>query len=474
MQQCIPHHQTSDIRMTSVAVDAPPPRKTKTKARIRETETFAEAAIENAKREGLWLAVRARWVALAVIAIMLPFLNPTWEVIYYLVLTSLFALIGWAQLKVGRAGVSRPELVLMFCDLLLMTIIVAVQNPWSTSGWPAATQYRFDTFIYFFVFLSGATLAYSWRTLIAMGVWASGLWALGALYVYLQPIKMVNITEAIRATTAPDVRLFALLDPNNINIPNRVQEIVVFLIAACTLAISVRRSNNLLLKHASLERERTNLARYFSPTVVEELSKNDEPLKQVRTQDIAVLFVDIVGFTSFADGKPPEDVIGTLREFHGRMEHEVFLHGGTLDKYLGDGLMATFGTPFAGPTDAINALTCARAMIAAVDAFNREREADGEVPIRASFGLHYGPVVLGDIGRNRLEFAVIGSTVNAAARLEALTRHLNCVLVASDALVQRAKSEKATGVDQIPLVQQPAQSLRGLEQPMAVWTLAKA
>ncbi len=456
--------------MASTLINAPP--SAKATARQSETETFAEAAIQNAKREGLWLAVRARWVALAVIAIMLPFLNPTWEVTYYLALTSLFALIGWAQLKVGRAGVSRPELLLMFCDLALITFIAVVQNPWSTSGWPPASQYRFDTFIYFFIFLAGATLAYSWRTLIAMGVWASGLWALGAVYVYLQPHKMTHITDAIRAATS-DARLLALLDPNDINIPNRVQEIVVFLIAACTLAIAVRRSNMLLLKHASLERERTNLARYFSPNVVEELSKNDEPLKQVRTQDIAVLFVDIVGFTSFADGKPPEDVIGTLREFHGRMETEVFKHGGTLDKYLGDGLMATFGTPFSGPMDAINALACAQAMITSVDDFNREREAAGEVPIRASFGLHYGPVVLGDIGRNRLEFAVIGSTVNAAARLEALTRHLGCVLVASDALVQRAKVEKAGGDETTFLVQQPAQSLRGLEHPIGVWTLTQ-
>lgn len=457
--------------MTSETVRAS--RTAKATTRQQETVTFAEAAIQNAKREGLWLAVRARWIALAIVAVMLPFLNPTWEVTYYLALTSLFALIGWAQLKVGRAGVSRPELLLMFCDLALITFIAVVQNPWATSGWPAATQYRFDTFIYFFIFLAGATLAYSWRTLIAMGVWASGLWVLGAVYVHFQPHKMTNVTDAIRAATGDDARLFAMLDPNNINIPTRVQEIVVFLIAACTLAIAVRRSNNLLLKHASLERERTNLARYFSPTVVEELSKNDEPLKQVRTQDIAVLFVDIVGFTSFADGKPPEDVIGTLREFHGRMEHEVFLHGGTLDKYLGDGLMATFGTPFSGPNDAINALACAQTMITSVDDFNREREAAGEVPIRAGFGLHYGPVVLGDIGRNRLEFAVIGSTVNAAARLEALTRHLGCVLVASDALVQRARSEKADGNETTLLVQQPAQTLRGLEQPIRVWTLTQ-
>src|SRR5439155_11134701 len=176
---------------------------------------------------------------------------------------------------------------------------------------------------------------------------------------------------------------------------------------------AVRRGNDLLIHHAAIERERTNLARYFSPNVVEELSKHDEPLKQVRMQNVAVLFVDIVGFTAFADARTPEEVVQTLREFHALMEQEVFRHKGTLDKYLGDGLMATFGTPFAGDADASNALRCAQAMIDSVDDLNRERKSRGEPPIRISIGLHYGQVVLGDIGLNRLEFAVIGTTVNA-------------------------------------------------------------
>ena len=118
-----------------------------------------------------------------------------------------------------------------------------------------------------------------------------------------------------------------------------------FLIVAMTLALAARRANALLISHAGIERERTNLARYFSPNVVEQLSRNDEPLKQVRTQNVAVLFADIVDFTAYADGRSPMEVIGTLRQFHERMEREVFRHDGTLDKYLGDGLMATFGTP---------------------------------------------------------------------------------------------------------------------------------
>jgi adenylate cyclase len=437
----------------------------------QDIQKFAEAALADSKREGLWLAVRARWVALAVIALTLPIMNPHWEVIYYIVSLGLFAVIGWAQLKVGKAGVSRPELFLMFCDLALLTFIAVVPNPWSPGGWPIGMQFRFNTFIYFFVLLATAPLAYSWRTVIAMGTWTAALWAVGVGWVWLQPETHAALAERVRAAVGSDVRMFALIDPTAINIAARFQEIVVFLIVAVTLAVAVRRSNALLVSHAGIERERTNLARYFSPNVVEQLSKNDEPLKQVRTENVAVLFADIVGFTAYADGRSPAEVIGTLRRFHERMEREIFRHEGTLDKYLGDGLMATFGTPFPGASDAGNALRCAQTMLGAIDDLNRERRHRGEPPIRISIGLHYGQVVLGDIGLNRLEFAVIGTTVNAASRLESLTREFGCAIIASDDLVQRARAEtSSSGADFTHLVAQPPQAIRGLEQPLGIWT----
>jgi len=437
----------------------------------QDIQKFAEAALADSKREGLWLAVRARWVALAVIALTLPIMNPHWEVIYYIVSLGLFAVIGWAQLKVGKAGVSRPELFLMFCDLALLTFIAVVPNPWSPGGWPIGMQFRFNTFIYFFVLLATAPLAYSWRTVIAIGTWTAALWAVGVGWVWLQPETHAALAERVRAAVGSDVRMFALIDPTAIHIAARFQEIVVFLIVAVTLAVAVRRSNALLVSHAGIERERTNLARYFSPNVVEQLSKNDEPLKQVRTENVAVLFADIVGFTAYADGRSPAEVIGTLRRFHERMEREIFRHEGTLDKYLGDGLMATFGTPFPGASDAGNALRCAQTMLGAIDDLNRERRHRGEPPIRISIGLHYGQVVLGDIGLNRLEFAVIGTTVNAASRLESLTREFRCAIIASDDLVQRARAETSSSdADFTHLVAQPPQAIRGLEQPLGIWT----
>ncbi len=131
---------------------------------------FAEHALARDKRESLDLAVKARWIALVIIALLLPFINPSLEVIYYEILLCGFALIGWAQRRIGRLGRSRSELLLMFCDLALLTVISIAPNPLSTVDWPIPMQYRFDNFIYFFVLLAGATLAYSWRTVVAMGV----------------------------------------------------------------------------------------------------------------------------------------------------------------------------------------------------------------------------------------------------------------------------------------------------------------
>ncbi len=433
-----------------------------------QSQRYAQAALENAKKEGLWLAVRARWIALAVIAATLPLSNPHREVLYYEAMLLLFALIGWGQLRVGHVGVSYAELALMFCDIALTTVLAVVPNPLGEEHFPLAMQYHFPSFIYFYVLLGVAVLAYSWRTVITMGSWTTVLWLVGLAYVTWRNDPNDPLSVRIRAAIGDDPRLVELLDPGSINYGHHIQIMVAFLIVALTLAVASRRGNMLLMAHAALERSRTNLARYFSATVVEQLAANDEPFREVRTQNVAVLFVDIIGFTAFADRRSPAEVIDTLRVFHGRMEQAVFEHGGTLDKYLGDGLMATFGTPFPGTSDASNALACAQAMMRALDDINASRAAVGQPPIEAGIGLHYGPVVLGDIGMNRLEFAVIGGTVNLASRLEALTRQAKCALVASDAIVKQAAAENGeTAI--APLEFLAEQPIRGIERQVPVW-----
>lgn len=433
---------------------------------------YTEAALERHKREGLELAVRARWIAMALTGVLLVFLNPNWDVMWYHFILLLLCGNGWLIRRAGRVGQSRIELLLIFADLLIMTLGMIVPNPFSDDVRPLAMQYRFDNFQYFFVILAAGTLAYSWRTVIAMGSWTALMWTVGWIVAWWVATPIPGLSEAVAAALQGYPAVAELLDPNSFMVPMRVQEVIVFMMVAVTLGVSMRRLNRLLISNAGLERERANLSRYFSPNVVEQLSQNDEPLKQVRKENIAVLFIDIIGFTKFSAGRDPYEVIEVLRGFHARMEAEVFHHHGTLDKYLGDGLMATFGTPVPTPLDAVNALSCARSMVDIIDRWNLERRRAGEEEIQVGIGVHFGPVVLGDIGANRLEFAVIGDAVNVAAKLEAMTREMGARVVVSDELHEQALRQADSAVDLMAgFVRHDRQVIRGVDQPMTIWTL---
>ena len=139
-----------------------------------------------------------------------------------------------------------------------------------------------------------------------------------------------------------------------------------------TLA-EIARLRGLEGRRAAAERARNNLSRYFSPNLVEMLAARDEPLGAVRRQTVAVLFVDIVGFTRMAEHMTPEAVVTMLRQFHDRMTAQIFACGGTVEKYIGDEILAVFGLPEAAPDDAGDALRCADGMLQALDRWNKER-----------------------------------------------------------------------------------------------------
>lgn len=228
---------------------------------------------------------------------------------------------------------------------------------------------------------------------------------------------------------------------------------------------------------AAAERARANLARYFSPNLVSMLADRDEPLGPVRREMVAVLFLDIVGFTRMAERMPPEAVVTMLRQFHDRMTNEIFTYGGTVEKYIGDAIFAVFGLPSAGPDDAANALRCGEGMLAALDAWNKDRAAAGEPPVAIGIGLNYGPAVIGDVGSGQsLSFTVIGDTVNTASRLQGLTRSLDTPLVVGDALVEAVIAGPSTDARTLieRLQDQGEQQLRGRSEAVRIWTRPRA
>ena len=227
-----------------------------------------------------------------------------------------------------------------------------------------------------------------------------------------------------------------------------------------------------------LERARINLGRYVPPSMADMLAESDEPMGPPREQPIAVMFADIVGFTQLSADLPAGELFDLLRGFQSRLAEIVFAHDGTLDKFIGDGAMVTFGTPDAGPHDAGNALACAVAIVDAVDRLNQARTRNGAPPISIAIGLHYGPALLGNVGdERRLEFAVIGDTVNVAARLEENARFLEAHIVASEAICAAVEREAASGRDRHVLLQRfekrPDQVFRGRRQPVPIRVLPR-
>jgi adenylate cyclase len=221
------------------------------------------------------------------------------------------------------------------------------------------------------------------------------------------------------------------------------------------------------------ERARNNLSRYFSPNIVELLAAQDEPLGAGRRETVAVLFADIVAFTQMAELMAPEDVLAMLREFHTRMTAQIFASGGTVDQYMGDGILAVFGATEASPNDAASALNCAEMMLETLEVWNHEREEKGDARLDIGIGLNYGPVVLGDVGSEHgMSFTAIGDTVNTAARLQVLTRSLKTQLVVADAVVRAIQeSSPQIAAERIGRLEDLGEhSLRGRTSPVRIWT----
>lgn len=175
--------------------------------------------------------------------------------------------------------------------------------------------------------------------------------------------------------------------------------------------------------HKRLAREevaRANYSRFMPEYVVKQLLDNPDSFRLGGVnQMITVLFADIRGFTAFSEHEKPERVVSLLNRYFSAMTEIIFAHGGTLDKYIGDGLMALFGAPNATPEDAKNALKAAVTMQQKLVWLNSELEAENFGRVAMGIGLHTGEATVGYIGsERRSEYTAIGDTVNLAARLE--------------------------------------------------------
>jgi adenylate cyclase len=170
------------------------------------------------------------------------------------------------------------------------------------------------------------------------------------------------------------------------------------------------------------KRIRGRLERYHSPQVVEEVIRDVTATgdwKAVRTRVVTVLFADLVGFTTWSEKMPAESLARMLTEFFTLASDEVFAGGGTIDKFIGDAVMAFFGAPLDQPDHADRAVDSALRIREGMVGWNREREKRGEPPLEVRIALNTGEAIVGDIGsERRVDYTVLGNAVNVAARME--------------------------------------------------------
>ena len=222
------------------------------------------------------------------------------------------------------------------------------------------------------------------------------------------------------------------------------------------------------------ERQRANLARFFSPQRIDQLMEIDTPLSVARYQPAAVLFVDMVGFTAYCSTMAPDAVIAMLRNLMALLSASVFSHEGTIDKFLGDGLLAVFGAPVPSPGDATNATRCALDMLYSVDKWNEHDHRSGDAAIRVAVGIHYGDIVQGDIGSDKqLELTVLGDTVNIASRVEGYCRSLDAAVLVTKALVDALHSEGSEDLA-TRFADQGPHLLRGRAEPVQLYGVGRS
>lgn len=205
-------------------------------------------------------------------------------------------------------------------------------------------------------------------------------------------------------------------------------------IAVIVLTYVVETATDFVQAEMGRRKTRAMFSRYVSPDVVDQLMENpDETALGGKKQVITIMFCDIRGFTAYSENKDPQDVISRLNEYLTAMTEVIFRHGGTLDKYLGDGLMAFFGAPVYYEDHIKRAIDTAREIQTEVEKLNRIWAERGAVPLKVACGINTGPAVVGNVGSpKRMDYTLIGEDVNLASRVEALTKLFETLLLVSE------------------------------------------
>lgn len=284
--------------------------------------------------------------------------------------------------------------------------------------------------------LEGRTLRQSpaWLVILATA-------AMAALMVWLTLFTSLR-TASIVGALLP----LAWLTKVHLAFSQQWQLPVVPVLLAWASALALGFTYQYWVESAEKRKVKRIFSRYVSPDVYAELLDNPNAADLGGSRrDMTVLFSDLRGFTTFSEGRSPEEVIEQLNEYFAAMVEVVFAHRGTVDKFVGDMIMALFGAPLEDPHHADNAVRCARTMQARLVELNSNWKQGGRPELASGIGINSGEMVAGNLGSEKIQsYTVIGDNVNLGARIESLCKEFDAEILISEYTVGQLSSDSGS------------------------------
>lgn len=318
--------------------------------------------------------------------------------------------------------------------------------------------------LFVFLFIALRALRFEARFVIVAGLTAAGGW-----------LALIFYALSGRGGPANETTDFVeYMTSNAFLIQAEAEKLLAILLTTAVLAIAISRARHLLVHSVSEGAAARDLARFFDPGVADRIRSAAMTIKpgEGELRDVAILTVDLRGFTRLAVDLAPDEVMKLLQEYQSLICPLIASNGGSIDKFLGDGILASFGAVAASATGAADALRAADAVLGAADRWATERQAASLAPLAVGVAVASGRVVFGAVGDGeRLEFTVIGDAVNFAAKLEKHNKDEKTRALTDNRTYQLA--ERQGYVAPWPRERRPARQVGGVGEPVDIVVLAK-
>ena len=333
-----------------------------------------------------------------------PFAPVPWALSIYFVLCVIRLL--WAYSS--RLPSWSLAISVVFDMSLLMVLIWSFHIQY---GQPASFYLKAPTLMYVFIFIALRALRFEARFVLLAGIVAAIGWGIMITYVVMANPEDTMITR----------NYVEYLTSNSVLLGAEFDKIISILMVTAIIAVALSRAKGLLVRAVAEQTAAQELSRFFDPEIAQKIKASDQGILAGtgEMRDAAVVNLDMRGFTRLAEQAPPDQVMGLLAEYQARMVPVIQQHGGSIDKFMGDGILATFGAAVPTETYAADSLRAMDAVIDTARQWREERTAADKLAPEVNGSVATGRILFGAVGdETRLEYTVIGDAVNLSAKLE--------------------------------------------------------